>query len=193
MGAALVGDERFRFDTRGAVVNVLAFDLSLTATGVAFPDGTADTWGPKLTGPARLAWFHTAVVSILDTAIDLVVIEGYSMNGQRGSLGVGQMIGELGGVVRLALHESAAPWVPVPPANLKQYATGRGNASKEEVLVAAVRSLGYEGHDNNEADALWLRAMALDFYGHPLVKMPAAHRKALTKVAWPVIDEDIAL
>lgn len=166
-------------------MNVLAFDLSLTATGVAYPDGSVTTWHIKANGTQRLAWFRDSVSSVLGSGVDLVAIEGYSMNGQRGSAGVGQMIGELGGVVRLAMHDAEVPWLAIPPANLKQYATGRGNASKAEVLIAAVRRLGYEGHDDNEADALWLRAMALHRYDAAVVEMPATHLKALQKVNWP--------
>lgn len=34
----------------------------------------------------------------------------------------------------------------------------------------------------------WLRAMALDHYGHPVVPMPAANREALRKIDWPALD-----
>lgn len=164
-------------------MNVLAFDLSLTATGVAYPDGSVDLWHIKATGTQRLAWFRDSVSSVLTSSLDLIVLEGYAYGRPQQATG----IGELGGVVRLCLHDRELPWVAIPPANLKQYATGRGNANKAEVLLAAVRRLGYEGHDDNEADAMWLRAMALDHYGSPLVELPALHRKALTKVRWPVL------
>jgi Holliday junction resolvasome RuvABC endonuclease subunit len=168
-------------------MNILALDLSLTSTGVAYPDGATDTWGPKLTGPARLSWFRTGLIDLLSGVdVDLVVIEEYAFHGK---FAHSHEIGELGGVIRLALHDRGQRWVPVIPSSLKLYATGRGNAGKEEVLVAAVRLLGYDGHSNDEADAAWLRAMALDFYGHPLVKFPATHRKALGKVPWPVLED----
>jgi hypothetical protein len=41
--------------------------------------------------------------------------------------------------------------------------------------------------DDNEADALWLAAMAADHYGCPLVAMPQAHRAALEAVTWPAL------
>ncbi|PZP63894.1 MAG: hypothetical protein DI596_02520 [Azospira oryzae] len=50
------------------------------------------------------------------------------------------------------------PYQGVPVGTIKKHATGRGNASKEEV-IAAVRACGYQPVDDNEADALAL----LDF------------------------------
>ena len=47
----------------------------------------------------------------------------------------------------------------------------------------------YLGHDNNEADAMWLLAMACDHYGIPQTVMPEGHRAALQKIEWPEIDK----
>lgn len=47
------------------------------------------------------------------------------------------------------------PYQGVPVGTIKRHATGRGNASKAEV-IAAVRSLGHPVTDDNEADALAL-------------------------------------
>jgi hypothetical protein len=44
----------------------------------------------------------------------------------------------------------------LPPASLKKFATGKGNAKKPDMLAAARVRLGYGGADDNEADALWL-------------------------------------
>jgi Holliday junction resolvasome RuvABC endonuclease subunit len=45
--------------------------------------------------------------------------------------------------------------MPVHTASLKKFATGRGNASKEEMVNAAILK-GYQPQDDNEADALHL-------------------------------------
>lgn len=173
-------------------MKILALDLSLTATGYA--GGAAVRPGvltpPKdaARGPARLAWIRDSVLVLAahgDSA-DLVCMEGYSFGQARGSSQM-HSTGELGGVVRLALWEHRIPYVEIAPGTLKRYATGRGNAPKDEVLVAAVRRLRYDGSDHNVADAMWLLAMALDHYGAPPVQMPAAHRQALAAVQWPEI------
>jgi crossover junction endodeoxyribonuclease RuvC len=162
-------------------VNVLGLDLSLTSTGVAHCDGSADTWQVKLLGADRLISLRDRLVSLLDARVDLAVIEGYAF----GRPNQASHIGELGGVVRVTLREHNVPFVAVPPSSVKRYATGQGNASKEQMLVAAVKRLGYEGASNDEADALWLRAMALDHYGEPVTTVPVEHRAGLSKIEWP--------
>ena len=43
----------------------------------------------------------------------------------------------------------------IPVATIKRHISGRGNADKDAV-IAAVRALGFEPTDDNEADALAL-------------------------------------
>ncbi len=170
-------------------MNIAAFDLSLTATGYAHRARTAvcneyGVWTPPASfasGMPRLAWIRDRVLELADVA-DLVVLEGYAY----GRIQRAHPMGELGGVVRLALYDRRLLFVDIPPACLKKYATGKGNVKKEAVLAAAIRRLDYPGHDHNEADALWLLHMTLDAYSEPLVEMPKAHREALEKVAWPL-------
>lgn len=47
------------------------------------------------------------------------------------------------------------PYQGVPVGTIKKFATGKGNADKQ-AMVAAMRKLGYEPADDNEADALAL-------------------------------------
>ncbi len=169
--------------------NVIGLDLSLTATGVAWHDGT-NTLKSPCKGMQRLAHLRDHLLAVchgplgLTVRVDLVVIEGYSMGTARQSSHA-HGLGELGGVVRLSLWEAGVPYVDVPPACLKKYATGAGNSRKEAVLIAAVKR-GAEVRDNNEADAWWLRAMGMDALGFPTVAVPQLHRKALVTVAWPL-------
>jgi Holliday junction resolvasome RuvABC endonuclease subunit len=39
---------------------------------------------------------------------------------------------------------------------IKKFATGKGNANKQKMIEAAKDKLGYQGNDDNEADALWI-------------------------------------
>ncbi len=52
-------------------------------------------------------------------------------------------------------EERAIPYEGVPVGTIKRFATGKGNASKADV-IAAVRRLGFSPADDNEADALAL-------------------------------------
>jgi len=53
------------------------------------------------------------------------------------------------------------PYQGVPVGTIKKHATGKGNASKVEVMTA-VRALGHIPTDDNEADALALLHWAID-------------------------------
>jgi Holliday junction resolvasome RuvABC endonuclease subunit len=164
-------------------MNILSLDLSLVRSGFVRPEGTAGVIVPPKCadrGMPRLRHIRNSVRDMLG-GVDLVVIEGYSYR-SKGSAVIN--IGELGGVVRLMLYESKVRVVEVPPASLKLYATGKGNAPKDLVLVECVKRLGYTGADNNIADAMWMRAMALDAFDLPIVAMPQTHRAALKKVRW---------
>ncbi len=164
---------------------ILALDPSLNSTGWALSGGALGTIQSGERGMVRLHRILQEVEALVigEPGVDLVVMEGYSY-ASRGSAIVS--IGELGGVLRYHLWRWGMPTVEISPAARAKYATGKGNARKEQVLVEAVKRLGYTGHSTDEADAAWLLAMALDHYGLPgAVVMPAAHREALRKVAWP--------
>jgi Holliday junction resolvasome RuvABC endonuclease subunit len=50
-------------------------------------------------------------------------------------------------------ERNAVPYLGVPVATIKRHVTGKGNASKDDV-IKAVRARGYAPKDDNEADAL---------------------------------------
>ncbi|SFM91671.1 hypothetical protein SAMN05421863_106912 [Nitrosomonas communis] len=56
------------------------------------------------------------------------------------------------------------PYQGVPVGTIKKHATGKGNASKDE-MIASVRELGHAPIDDNEADALALLHWALEHGG----------------------------
>jgi len=172
-------------------VIVVAFDLSLSSTGVATPDGPSIHKAPA-TGELhrRINALACSLVDVADAwQADLVVIEDLVLTGP--SLGKAALtLGQLHGVVR---HELAVrrhyELVLVQPSQLKKYATGKGNASKALVLVEAVKRLGYVGSSDDEADALWLREMALNHYVQSHVPVPGTHVMALDKVEWPDLQD----
>lgn len=67
------------------------------------------------------------------------------------------------------LYEACIPCVTLSPTTIKKFATGKGNATKPEVLQAAIDQLGLERSgplkknektDYDRADALWMAAIA---------------------------------
>ena len=53
------------------------------------------------------------------------------------------------------------PYQGVPVGTIKKHATGKGNASKYD-MISAVRARGFHPGDDNEADALALLGLAIE-------------------------------
>ena len=162
---------------------VLALDNALTVTGWC-TDGAPGVYKADRDRDARLFDYEDWLGGVIaDHQPDVAVIEGYS----HASRHQAHQLGELGWACRRTLAIMLVPYAIVAPGKRAKYATGKGSAGKAEVLAAAIRRLGYEGHDHNEADALWLHAMAVDHYsGERLV--PAAHAAAADGIEWPDLE-----
>ena len=171
-------------------MNVLGLDLSITATGIAYPDGALDTLRPQAAGDHRLDEIANAVGDAAEDT-DVVVIEGPVSNVR--SPGTNVILGMVHGVVRRELIRRGIPYAIVPPTVLKKYATGRGTATKADMRVALIKRADIDERDDNRVDAWWLRAAALDAYNTPLIDMPKTNRDALNSVEWPGLpDQDAA-
>jgi crossover junction endodeoxyribonuclease RuvC len=177
---------------------VAGVDLSLTGTGLAVvghvDDGMAWSTRTVKTGPVDTeAKTHRRLVGIVDevvawcTSANLVVIERPTMGGTsgRGSHAVDRC-----GLYWLVLDRLYMLRMPVAVAtssNRCKYATGKGNASKDTVLAAAIRRwTDAPIQNNNDGDAVVLAAMGADWLGAAPVPMPAANRTTLPTVQWPV-------
>lgn len=155
--------------------SAMGIDPSLRRSGVATAGGTWTVTSPD-DGPARLAHIRNDITDNL-AGVELVAIEGYA-HGAQYSLSA---LGEIGGVIRLALWEQGIVYVDVAPNTLKMYALGIGRGSKTDMVIAARDRLGYEGSDDNEADALWLYALAAALLDEPVVDLPKTHTRALDR------------
>lgn len=160
-------------------MRVLAADLSLARTGWC----NEQRVGVITTKPdaPRVLRIRKIANDLLCLRPHVLVVEGPSY-ASKGNATVD--LGRLHGVVE---HEAifgtpAVTFAVVAPSSVKKYATGKGNAGKAEVLTSAVRRLGYDGHDDNVADAMWLHAAVMDAVGQPTVEVPKAHREALPAV-----------
>lgn len=164
----------------------IGIDLSLTSTGISDGVTYADRIRPKtLTGFPRIRLIRETVRTYLHAA-DLAVIEGLAYN----AFDAGSERAGLHWIIRERLDYWGIPTAVVTPAQLKLYATGIGNAHKDEVLAAVIRQwpVALDISNNDEADAAVLAAMGRDFLGCPSVLVPAVNRAALLKVAWPERD-----
>lgn len=165
-------------------LRIVGLDLSLAATGVYTNDGPLVLSVPGVKGVERLHQLSCAIDRACRGA-DVVVMEGYSFNSKHSHA---HALGELGGVVRVVLYQRKIPVAVVVPTTLKKYATGKGNATKDWVLAAAVR-MEPSITSNNEADAYWLRIMGLAHYEQRDGVLPEYRQQALAVVDWPQLEE----
>lgn len=118
----------------------------------------------------------------------IVCIEGYSF-GSRNSQA--HAIGELGGVVRLNLWELNIPFVEIPPTCRAKFATGKGNAAKNEVVsaVSARTGIVWSGKGADDmCDAWILEEMGRVRLGTQRFDWPQVNLSALEKVDWSAAD-----
>jgi crossover junction endodeoxyribonuclease RuvC len=141
-------------------MSFLGIDQSLNATGICRVDesgavvamATVEPYGVK--DGDRLLLIKRAVASVA-TEIEFAALEGYSYD----SVGRVFELGEIGGVIKVLLHESGIKYVVVPPVLLKKFATGKSSASKDDMMLAC-QSRGITYIDDNQADAFFLACIA---------------------------------
>jgi crossover junction endodeoxyribonuclease RuvC len=181
-------------------VRVLGLDLSLTSTGVAdICDGRTQVSRVRSTGrngdslgarQQRLARIVADLSTWWDANTirpDLVVIEGPSL-GQARQGGQHDRAG-LWWLTVDHLMSVGLPVAEVPPALRAKYATGKGNAAKEAVLLDVARrypDIAVDGNDT--ADALILAAMGARHLGAPIDYRPQTHLVAMHAVRWPTTE-----
>ena len=145
----------------------LGIDASLEGTGLCLVSDVglvlrSSTVLPAgLRDMARLAMIKAAVSAFIgdvhpSASVALAAVEGYAF----GAVNQAFSLGEVGGVLRLLVHELGIPRVDVPPVNLKKWATGRVEADKSEMIAAAIADGACPG-DHNQADAYFLARIAL--------------------------------
>ena len=165
---------------------VIGLDLSLTSTGIALPDGTTEAISVPMKDVTRLIALRNIIMEKINQhKHPLVVIEGYSF-AQRNSQA--HALGELGGVIRVALVEADCTIAVVAPTQRAKFATGKGNAGKSEVVSAISARTGIvwsgKGADD-KADAWILQEMGLTALGRSRYDWPKANLAALEKTEWP--------
>ena len=74
------------------------------------------------------------------------------------------VLGELAATVKLFLWAMKIQPLQIPPMTLKKYASGKGNAKKQEMLLQIYKNWGIEFNDDNAADAYALARLGRDVY-----------------------------
>lgn len=171
-------------------MKIIGLDLAVGATGLCLPDGTTQVIKPKSQGDRRLLEIQYAVGSaVTQSRAELVVMEDVP---SRMIGAAGKVIPMVHGAVRTDLMTMGTPYALVSPATLKKFATGKGNADKTAMILAAYKRSGIEFTDDNECDAWWLRVAGLCHYNEELFTLPAAQKDALSTVVWPARYDGVA-
>ena len=173
-------------------MNLMGLDLSLTSTGCCI-DGESFVIKPKSKGAERLSSVSSLIVATaIEKNIDLVIIEGYAF-GARNSQS--HSIGELGGAVRMKLWEMGIKFIDIPPTCRAKFATGKGNASKNEVIssISAKTGIIWTGSGADDmCDAWILEQMGMVKLGISRYDWTKLQTSALEKVEWGPMEELIA-
>jgi crossover junction endodeoxyribonuclease RuvC len=173
-------------------VKVAGLDLALDETGVATEHGVHTIKSKPLPEDdkhdytlrnARLNRIRQELAPLL-RGHQLVVMEGPAY--AAGTPGTWDRAGLWWDLYR-SLHRGGFLVAVAPPANVKKYACGKGNAGKTAVIAAVTRLCpDVLVSNDNEADAQVLWLMGKDQVGDPQARVPAAHRTALAGCHWPV-------
>lgn len=148
---------------------ILALDPA-THCGWAHSGAGAGTWDLSVrkdeSGGMRLIRFRAKLNEVLaaDGGLDLVVYEGARFVGFRGGDRALRTQAQLEGVLLTWCEDKGLQYRAYSPAEIKKFATGKGNA-KKDVILATARRAWPECKDDNEADARFLLELARKEYG----------------------------
>ena len=174
---------------------VLGIDGSYTRTGCGiWVDGRVSTWSietsKKDTHPQRRAQIIRESLGRLGQ-----IDKSWPWRGGQGTLIMieavhllhGKQLGRvpldlamLFGAIVDAAHWRGIPVAAPEPSQVKSFATGKGNASKDAMVMAARADLGIVPANHDEADGAWLTAMGVYRHGgeFPHAAAPPADRLA---------------
>lgn len=151
-------------------MRILGLDLSLTSTGYVVLDDDQVVWhgsvgSTTLHDVDRLEYFDRWIRETLAPAKmvlgrdDFVAIEGYSYGSpQAHTRAFG--IGELGGVMKLAIHQAGIPMHIIAANTWKKVLCGKGGLAKDLVRVELFKRYQVEFASQDTLEA-WAVAMCL--------------------------------
>lgn len=137
---------------------VLGVDPS-TRTGLAVvtTEGvvlyTAEVEFKKLTGFPRIHAIVGEVFSVIEKFDPVSIVIESMIVGQASSA---VTVIQVASILRYFLWQEGILYTEVPPSTLKQFVAGKGNATKEQVMMHVLKQFGFESKTNNIADAVGL-------------------------------------
>jgi Holliday junction resolvasome RuvABC endonuclease subunit len=92
-------------------------------------------------------------------------IKGAALEGYAYDVGAGRVfeLGEVGATVKLVLHDAQIPFIVVPPASLKRFVAGHGQATKDQMHAAVLKKWSHNLLQDDVCDAYGLAQVARAF------------------------------
>jgi len=150
-------------------MRVMGLDLSLCNTGVVILE--SEDWRilqavtikskPQENETQRIVTLGGTILQGTQKFLPgLTVIEGPAF-GMKNTNCIWQL-GELAGVVKQYLYLYEFKFVIIPPTQLKKFITGKGNAKKDQMMLAVYKKYGVEFADDHQCDAYALARMGVE-------------------------------
>jgi crossover junction endodeoxyribonuclease RuvC len=174
--------------------SVVAIDPSLT--GLAVVCAVSDdsfyqefTSKPAKTLKERLSRYNHLALSVSTLvareAPRLCLIEGYSFSSKGSSF---ISLAEFGGILRNRVVGFSDVTVEVPPTTLKKFITGKGNASKMDVVSVLSSKYSMVFKTDNHADAFGLSRLGLAALG--LIETTNKHEREAVSIVQGLMEKE---
>lgn len=129
----------------------------LDEQGQRHGSGTWDLVGSRFEGGGmRFLRLRGYLQRLLDDCAGHLVAVGVEEVHQHEGTDAAHIYGGILAQITSLCEERQVPYLGIPVATIKAYATGKGNAGKEQVVAAAQQQWDRVVDDDNEADALWV-------------------------------------
>jgi Holliday junction resolvasome RuvABC endonuclease subunit len=144
--------------------NILAIDPATNCGWALEVDGklTFGCWSFKVrngTSPG-MKWVHFENMFIETIKIYNINLVAFELPAATMHAGATIHHSKMNGIMEKVCASMEIEYLSFATSEIKKFATGKGNAKKDEMIKAAKDSLGYEGDNDNEADALWILNLA---------------------------------
>lgn len=141
---------------------VLGIDPSLTSSGFVVLLDTdmveRMAFQSKRSGVPRLLEIEQKAVDLINKYAPSMIAIETCFAGIRGGTAIA--LGELSGILRTAIYRKGNGWIDVAPAQVKKFATGKGVADKDQMLMQVYKRWSIEFRTHDEADAYVLAQIA---------------------------------
>ncbi|WP_240371706.1 RuvC family protein [Anoxybacteroides rupiense] len=127
--------------------------------------------------PQRFIDIVDAIMSHI-TNQDVICIEGFSYSSRGAAVSIQYGIGW---ILRSELIKAGLNYHDVPPSSVKKFATGKGNAKKDELVLPIYKRWGFEHESDNVRDAFVLAQMAQALRGQ--AELTKFQQEALNKIS----------